>query len=119
MSVVPLVVFILATTCLVIAGAPVVIAVVGTNPDKIMFCDVPADPVDCAIAITHMTLAATAEGLGTCWIGHFGQEACCSILDVPPAAKIVELLAVGYAASTRPPRKRKPPEEVVSYERFS
>ena len=102
-----------------VAKAPVIIAVVGMNPDRIMFCDVPADPVDCAIAIDHMTLAAVAEGLGSCWVGHFAQDACCEILDVPATGKTVELLALGYPADEAPAKKRKALEEVVCYERFA
>jgi nitroreductase len=103
-----------------LAEAPVVIAVVGTSPGRVMFCDVPADPVDCAIAIDHMTLAAVAEGLGTCWIGHFPQDQCREFLLVPATAKIVELLALGYPASKPPKtRSRKSLPEVVCYEKFS
>jgi nitroreductase len=78
--------------------------------------------VDCAIAIDHMTLAAVAEGLGTCWIGHFDQDACRKVLGVPASAVIIELLPLGYPApgaeapKTKP---RKPMNQVVCYERFS
>ena len=102
-----------------LAAAPVIIAVVGLTPDKVMHCTVPADPVDCAIAIGHMTLAAVAEGLGTCWIGHFDQDSCCALLDVPSSAKIIEMLALGYPAGQGGTKKRKPAEEVICYERFS
>lgn len=100
-------------------NAPVIIAVVSTEPDRLMKCGVPAGPVDCAIAIDHMTLAAVAEGLGTCWIGRFDQDACCELLDVPVGAQIIELLAMGYPAATVPEKSRKPLDEVVCYERFA
>ena len=102
-----------------IAHAPVVIAVVSLEPDRLMHCGVPCGPVDCAIAIDHMTLAATAEGLGTCWIGHFDQDACCRLLDVPPGAKIIELLLLGYQDEKPGPKSRKKPEQIICYERFS
>ncbi len=102
-----------------LATAPVIIAVVGLNPNKVMHCTVPADPVDCAIAIDHMTLAAVAEGLGTCWIGHFDQDSCRSLLNVPSSAKIIELLALGYPAVEPGTKKRRPAEEIICYERFS
>ena len=101
-----------------LAGAPAVVAVVGTTPDAAMHCGVPTDPVDCAIAIDHMTLAAVAEGLGTCWIGHFDQDACCKLLNVPAGAKIIELLALGYPSEGPPARPRKALEEIVCHERF-
>ncbi len=100
------------------AATPVIIAVVGLT-DRTMFCDVPADPVDCAIAIDHMTLAAVAEGLGTCWIGHFKQGDCKKILSVPDDATIIELLALGWPsgpAKTEKPRKKF--DEVVCYEKY-
>jgi len=102
-----------------LASAPVIIAVVGLTPDSVMHCKVPADPVDCAIAIDHMTLAAVAEELGTCWIGHFDQDSCCALLDVPSSAKIIELLALGYPAVEAGTKKRKPAEAIICYERFS
>jgi len=102
-----------------VGEAPVVIAVVTPDSERKMYCDVPMGPVDCAIAIDHMTLAAVAEGLGTCWIGHFDQDACCRILDVPPAAKVIELLPLGYPADNMSEKKRKPLNEVVCYETYS
>ena len=104
-------------------SASVIIAVVGLTPDRVMFCDVASDPVDCAIAIDHMTLAAVAQGLGTCWIGHFKQADCKKILAVPEDAKIVEMLTMGYPAkkpATEPPKekKRKSFDELVSSDRF-
>jgi nitroreductase len=101
-----------------IGSAPVVIAVVGLTPDAAMFCTVPTDPVDCAIVITHLTLAAVAEGLGTCWIGHFDQDQCRAILGVPETAKIVELLPIGYPDASPPEKKRKSLDELVRYDRF-
>jgi len=101
-----------------IARAPVIVAVVGTTPDAVMHCGVPTDPVDCAIAIDHMTLAAVAEGLGTCWLGHFNQDACRRLLDVPSDATIIELLAVGYPDGEPGPKRRKEFDEVVYQETF-
>jgi len=102
-----------------IAQAPAVVAVVTLVPDHMMFCDIPTGPVDCAIAIDHMSLAATAEGLGTCWIGHFSQDKCCRILNLPASARIVEMLLIGYADAGPGPKKRKSLEEVVCWETFS
>ncbi len=98
------------------AGA--ILAVVGTAPEYVMHCGVPADPVDCAIAIDHMTLAATAEGLGTCWIGHFDQQITADLLHVPASCRIIELLTIGYPADQGGPADRKPLEQVVCRERF-
>ena len=101
-----------------LADAPVIIAVVSFAGDRLMHCGIPAGPVDCAIAIDHMALAATAEGLGSCWIGHFDQQACCRILHVPHDAKIIEMLILGYPAGSAGAKKRKPLDEIVSYEQM-
>ena len=101
-----------------LAEVPAIIAAVGTN-DRAMLCDVPAAPVDCAIALDHMTLAAAAEGLGTCWIGHFHQDDCKEILDVPAEAKIIEMLTIGYPAGlSKTDKPRKSFDEVVCFEKF-
>jgi nitroreductase len=100
------------------ADAPVLLAVVSTEPGRVMHCGVPAAPVDCAIAIDHMTLAAVAEGLGTCWVGHFEQESCKRILHVPDEMQIIELLTLGRPADTPTDMPRKPFDEVVRFEIF-
>ena len=102
-----------------LAAAPVIVAVVGTTPEAVMHCGIPTDPVDCAIAIDHMTLVAVAEGLGTCWIGHFDQDTCRKLLNVPDGAKIVELMPLGYPAGRRPEGSRKGLDEIVRHESFS
>jgi nitroreductase len=79
--------------------------------------------VDVAIAVDHLTLAAAAEGLGTCWIGSFDEKALKHLLGVPAEAKIVALTPLGYprhAALLRPVKEdeRKPRSEVFSNDRW-
>ena len=102
-----------------VGEAPVIIAAVGLHPEKVMSCGIPGDPVDVAIAIDHMTLAAVEEGLGTCWIGAFSQEKACEILRVPSSFKIIELLTLGYPADSLRAKVRKSLEEIVCREKFS
>jgi nitroreductase len=102
-----------------IAQAPVVIAAVALDPERTMYCGVRAAPVDCAIAIDHMTLTAVAEGLGTCWIGHFDQDRCRALLGVPPEATIIEMLLLGHSAVEPGPKTRKAIDEIVCNERFA
>lgn len=102
-----------------IARAPVVVAVVSLDPERNMYCGIPAGPVDCAIVIDHMTLAAVAEGLGSCWIGHFDQDKCRQLLEVPAPAKIIEMLVLGYPADTAAEKTRKSPSELICMEKFS
>ena len=57
--------------------------------------------VDCAIAMQNMISAATAEGLGTCWIAAFDEPACVEFLNLPAHVRPVVLTPIGYAAETR------------------
>ncbi len=100
-----------------IAGAPVVIAAVATEPQSVMTCGVPRYPVDLAIAVDHMTLAAVEEGLGTCWIGAFSQEKVREILGVSPECMVVTVMPLGYPSSDVVlPKVRKRLEDIVCYE---
>lgn len=81
--------------------------------------------VDVTIALENMVLAATGEGVGTCWIGSFDADSVKKVINAPEDTNIVAMLAVGYqrdsldlAAKIVGARKRKPIEEVVSYEEF-
>ncbi|MEM0343849.1 MAG: nitroreductase family protein [Thermoplasmata archaeon] len=82
-------------------------------------------PIDVAIAMQQMVIAATADGLGTCWIGSFDEDVVRRILKVPENYRVVAMLAVGYpkeplepTARLRDTRRRKPIAEIVSYETF-
>jgi len=55
--------------------------------------------VDVAIAVDHLTLAAVAEGLGTCWIGAFDEEKVKELLGIPKNVKVVALTPLGYPSS--------------------
>ncbi len=52
--------------------------------------------VDAAIALQDMILCATEEGLGTCWIGAFNENAIREMLKIPSHLKVIALLALGY-----------------------
>jgi nitroreductase len=52
--------------------------------------------VDVAIAVDHLTLAARAEGLGTCWIGSFDNSGIKQLLKVPEGFEVVALTPLGY-----------------------
>jgi nitroreductase len=82
--------------------------------------------VDVSIAMTHMTLAATEQGIGTCWVGWYGESKLQKVLKLPRRYKIVALLVLGYpaGASTEeamggiPARPRKDLSDIVSYNKF-
>ncbi|MEO0136906.1 MAG: nitroreductase family protein [candidate division WOR-3 bacterium] len=74
--------------------------------------------VDLAIAMDHIILAATNEGLGTCWIGAFEEKKVKEILGIPDDVRVVALTPIGYPAEEPKDRGRKEFHEVVAYERY-
>jgi nitroreductase len=100
-----------------VGQAPVVIAACGTS-DLVMTCGQPAYPIDVAIALDHMTLAAASLGLGTCWIGAFYEDKVKEILGVPPEIRVVALLPLGYPAQQPAPRPRKNLDDIVAWEHW-
>lgn len=101
-----------------ISQAPVVVAGCGLMPERIMRCGMPGDAVDLAIAMEHLALAATAEGLGTCWIGAFYQDKVREVLGIPDSVRVVELMTLGYPADAPGPKKRKALSEIICYDRW-
>jgi nitroreductase len=74
--------------------------------------------VDLAIAMDHIILAATNEGLGTCWIGAFVEKEVKEILNVPDDVRIVALTPIGYAAEEPQDRGRKESKQIISYDKY-
>ena len=80
--------------------------------------------IDVAIALDHLTLAAVAEGLGTCWIGAFDEGQIMRLLEIPQRAKPVAMTPLGYPASPDliaplDDSDRKPASEIFSTDRYS
>ncbi len=102
-----------------VGQAPVVLVACGTDPDSVMSCQVEAYAVNVTIAVDHMTLQAVEEGLGTCWIGAFDQQAVKDLLGIPEGVKVVALLPLGYPAVSPPAEKsRRALDEIVMYDRW-
>jgi nitroreductase len=102
-----------------VAQAPIVIACCAVDTSHIMSCGQPSYPIDVAISIDHMTLKATEEGLGTCWIGAFYEDKVKEILEIPQDVRVVQLLTLGYPKSEPPPKKnRKSLDEIIMYEKW-
>ncbi|MEO0020503.1 MAG: nitroreductase family protein [candidate division WOR-3 bacterium] len=71
--------------------------------------------IDAGIAGEHFVLAATEQGLGTCWIGWFDSRALLRHLGLGRGYRAVALIAVGYPAEERERAtvKRKPLEKIA------
>jgi nitroreductase len=71
--------------------------------------------VDAAIVMDHIILAATALGLGTCWIGAFDARAAREVLALDETWEPVAFTPLGYPREDAVNRGRKPMEELVIY----
>ena len=74
--------------------------------------------VDVAIAMDHLVLAATNEGLGTCWIGAFDPVAAREALDLPQEVEPIAFSPLGYPADTPRAKHRKKLEQLVHHDRW-
>ena len=75
--------------------------------------------VDFGICFEHLILAATAEGLGTCWVGWFDEEKIKKTLEIPKKYRVIGLTPLGYPLKPKGEvHDRKPLEEIVHYEKF-
>jgi len=102
-----------------ISKAPVVLVCCAETDGHLMACGQMCYPIDVAIAIDHLTLCATADGLGTCWIGAFKEDEVKEILGIPPEIRVVELLPVGYPQDpSRVKKSRLPLKKIVKYEKW-
>lgn len=71
--------------------------------------------IDIAIAVEHICLAVTEQGLGTCWVCNFDPALCKEILGLPEQTEPVVILPIGYPDSTElTPSKRKTTEEICT-----
>ncbi|MBN1678523.1 MAG: nitroreductase family protein [Candidatus Thermoplasmatota archaeon] len=82
--------------------------------------------VDTTIALQHMVIAATAEGLGTCWIGSFYEDRVKAALGVPERYRVVAMLAMGYPkektdirSAIARPKNRKELKRILSFDKFA
>jgi nitroreductase len=99
--------------------APAVIVACAETDGHIMRCGLPCFPIDVAIALDHITLAAVEVGLGTCWIGAFDEGAVKAILGIPEEVRVVALMPIGYPADpTAIDKKRRPFTTIVKYEHW-
>lgn len=68
---------------------------------------------DTAAAAQNILLAATALGLGSCWVGAFDEAAVTHELNLPAAWRPVALVALGFPGEEEPRRSRRSPGEVA------
>jgi nitroreductase len=102
-----------------VGEAPVVIAACAITDGHVMSCGQLCYPIDVAIALDHISLAAVEQGLGTCWIGAFNEEKVKEILDIPEEVRVVELMPLGYPADQALKEKNRLPfSKIVKYDHW-
>lgn len=102
-----------------IAEAPLLLVCCAETDGRIMRCGQPAYPIDVAIAMDHISLAAAAEGLGTCWIGSFDEEEVKRALGIPKDVRVVQLMPLGYPLDPRAAaKKRLALDSILRHERW-
>lgn len=71
--------------------------------------------VDATIVADHVILAATALGLGTCWIGAFDMAAVKEVFQLEPGWEPIALTPLGYPDEQPEARPRLALEELIRY----
>ena len=69
--------------------------------------------IDIAIAVEHLCLAATEQGLATCRVCNFNAELCKNSFGLGDNEEAAVLIPIGYAADEPKEKKRKAIEEIV------
>jgi len=101
-----------------VGQAPVVLVGCATKTDRVMTCGQHSYPIDLAICMTTMSLAAVGEGLGTCWVGAFHEDQVKEILGIPEEVRVVELMPLGYGESQPAARPRVPMSDFAVMEKW-
>ena len=76
---------------------------------------------DGSAATENILLAATALGVGSCWVAGDKKpyaEEIRKLLGVPEGYKLVSLIALGYPADDKPPKAKRPLNEVLHWEKW-
>jgi nitroreductase len=103
-----------------VATAPIIVVACGRdlNYNRGEWMGRGAILVDTSIVVDHLTLAARAEGLGTCWIGSFNGPALKQFFSLPDDIDVCAVTPLGYPAEEGAfgePQQRMPREELVMW----
>ncbi len=74
--------------------------------------------IDIGIVAAHLTLAAAAQGLGSCILGWFDEKKLRALLGIPSRKRILLDIVVGYSVQPLREKKRKSKEKVVSHNKY-
>lgn len=75
--------------------------------------------IDLGIAASHIVLAATEEGLGSCVIGWVNQKKVKELLHIPKKKSVPLVISLGYSIEAPKEKKRKPMEDICSHNGYN
>lgn len=105
-----------------IKEAPAAIIVLGNRNEAWhrQYDNYDATDIDIAITTEHICLAATAEGLGTCWVCNFEPKTLRNTLNIPEELEPLVIIPIGKPAEghSAPEKKRKDLEELIQWGKF-
>ncbi|MDE1822482.1 MAG: nitroreductase family protein [Euryarchaeota archaeon] len=83
-----------------------------------------AYPLDVAASIQNLLVAATGEGLGSCWCTEFREDKIREQLELPEGVRVLGVLPLGYPEPATPGNNgghaaRKTLSEIVGYDTYS
>ena len=102
-------------------GAPVVLVVAFDKNNVFTYPGGQRDSgiEDASIVATHLTLAAAANGVDSCWLNLFDPDKVAKALNLPENESVLMLLDLGYVSEGTGPLpnhdKRKSLEETVTF----
>lgn len=102
----------------VLVQAPIAIVLCALPSESEVWEDKDYMMLDAGLAMEHLILAATEQGLGTCWEGLFQEDKARKALNVPEDVRVVAFTPLGYASEEKRPRPRKSIDEIVFYEKW-
>ena len=75
-------------------------------------------PVDCGIALAHLMLACTNEGIGSGIVATFKEEKVREVLGLPSDTRVVAVVPIGYPDEEPEVSPRKHMSELVNYNKY-
>ena len=75
--------------------------------------------ISTTIALQNMVIAAWALGVGSCWIGAFGEDKVRKLLNIPDRYHVVAVIPFGYPAKIPGPKRKKSIDKITSFNKFS
>jgi nitroreductase len=102
-----------------VCNAPVVIVACADTDEHMLQNGQLCYPIDIAIALDHLSLAAVELGLGSCWVGAYDEDKVRQLLGIPQKIRVVQLMPLGYSADLSPVEKeRLKLDQIVRYEHW-